>query len=76
MAVNAAEELLVGKPLDEDLIAAVARQARTAATPMDNTDFVPAWRGKMAEHYTHAALCEAAGLPVRRKAPKHGLTVV
>ena len=53
-----------------------ASHARTAATPMDNTDFMPAWRGKMAEHYTHAALCEAAGLPVRRKAPKHGLTVV
>lgn len=76
VAVGAAQELLVGKPLDEDLIAAVARQARTEATPLDNTDFVPAWRGKMAEHYTHAALCDAAGLPVRRQAPRHGLTVV
>ena len=74
--VSAAEELLVGRQPDEDLIAAVARQARRAATPMSNTDFVPAWRGKMAEHYAHAALCEAAGLPVRRQAPKHGLTVV
>ena len=76
VCVGAAQELLVGKPLDEDLIAAVARQARTEATPLDNTDFVPAWRGKMAEHYTHAALCDAAGLPVRRQAPRHGLTVV
>ncbi|MCY3730443.1 MAG: FAD binding domain-containing protein [Rhodospirillaceae bacterium] len=76
VAVSAAEELLVGKTIDEDLIAAVAHQARKDATPMSNTDFVPAWRGKMAEHYTHAALCEAAGLPVRRRAPKHGLTVV
>ena len=76
VSVSAAEELLVGKALDEDLIAAVARQARTEATPLDNTDFVPAWRGKMAEHYTHAALCDAAGLPVRRQAPRHGLTVV
>lgn len=76
VAVTAAEELLVGKTIDEDLIAAVAHQARKDATPMSNTDFVPAWRGKMAEHYTHAALCEAAGLPVRRQAPKHGLTVV
>ena len=76
VSVGAAEELLVGNPLDEDLIAAVARQARTAATPMDNTDFMPAWRGKMAEHYTYAALCDAAGLPVQRQAPKHGLTVI
>ena len=76
VSVSAAQELLVCKPLDEDLIAAVARQARTEATPLDNTDFVPAWRGKMAEHYTHAALCDAAGLPVRRQAPRHGLTVV
>ena len=76
VSVSAAEELLVGKALDEDLIAAVARQARTEATPLDNTDFVPAWRGKMAEHYTHAALCDAAGLPVRRQASRHGLTVV
>ncbi len=76
VAVSAAEELLVGKQLDEDLIAAVARRARKDATPMSNTDFMPSWRGKMAEHYTHAALCEVAGLPVRRLAPKHGLTVV
>ena len=74
--VNAAQELLAGKEPDEDLIAAVAHQARKEATPLDNTDFAPAWRGKMAEHYTHAALCEAAGLPVRRQPPKHGLTVV
>ncbi len=74
--VGDAEELLVGNVPDEDLIAQAARHARTAATPMSNTDFVPAWRGKMAEHYTHAALCEAVGLPVRRQAPRHGLTVV
>ena len=74
--VSDAEELLVGKEPTEDLIAAVAHRARKDATPMSNTDFVPAWRGKMAEHYTHAALCDAAGLPVRRQAPKHGLTVV
>ena len=76
VAVDAAGELLVGRTIDEDLIAAVAHQARKDATPMSNTDFAPAWRGKMAEHYTHAALCEAAGLPVSRQAPKHGLTVV
>ena len=76
VCVSDAEDLLVGEELTEDLIAAVAHRARKDATPMSNTDFVPAWRGKMAEHYTHAALCDAAGLPVRRQAPKHGLTVV
>lgn len=76
VCVSDLEDLLIGKELTEDLIAAVAHRARKDATPMSNTDFVPAWRGKMAEHYTHAALCDAAGLPVRRQAPKHGLTVV
>lgn len=76
VCVSDAEDLLVGEELTEDLIAAVAHRARKDATPMSNTDFVPAWRGKMAEHYTHAALCDAAGFPVRRQAPKHGLTVV
>ena len=76
VCVSDAEDLLVGEELTEDLIAAVAHRARKDATPMSNTDFVPAWRGKMAEHYTHAALCDAAGLPVRSQAPKHGLTVV
>ncbi len=76
VVVSGVEQLLVGKVLDEALIAEVAAQAHQDATPMDNTDFMPSWRGKMAEQYTHAALCEAAGLPVRRQAPKHGLTVV
>ena len=76
VSVSGVESLLVGRRLEEDVIAAVAHQAHQDATPMSNTDFLPSWRGKMAEHYTHAALCEAAGLPVRRKPPKHGLTVV
>ena len=75
MAVDV-ESLLVGKPLDEDLIREVAQRAQKVATPMDNTDFAAAWRGKMANNYTHAALNEIAGLPVRCAPPKHGLTVV
>ncbi len=70
------ESLLVGQPLNEDLIKQVAQRAQKAATPMDNTDFAAAWRGKMANNYTHAALNEIAGLPVRCAPPKHGLTVV
>lgn len=76
VAVDAAAAHLAGRKPDEDRIAAIAHAARKLATPLDNTDFAPAWRGKMVERYTHAALCEAAGLPVRRQAPKHGVTVV
>jgi len=76
VAVPDVESLLVGNPLGEDLITEIAQRARKAATPMDNTDLVPAWRGKMAEHYTRAALGEVAGLPVERHAPRHGLVVV
>jgi len=70
MAVDV-ESLLVGKPLDEELIRAVAQQAQKVATPMDNTDFAAAWRGKMTNNYTHAALNEIAGLPVRCAPPRH-----
>ncbi len=75
MAVDAAS-LLVGKPLDEELIREVAQQAKKLATPMDNTDFSATWRGKMANSYTHAALNDIAGLPVRCAQPRHGLIVV
>lgn len=75
MAVDAVS-LLVGKPLDEELIREVAQQAQKVATPMDNTDFAAAWRGKMANNYTYAALNELAGLPVRCAPPRHGLVIV
>jgi hypothetical protein len=69
-------DIAIGKTLDEQLIAEIARQAHQIAKPMDNTDFTPSWRGKMAEQYAQAALSEIAGLPVRRLSPRHGLTVV
>jgi CO/xanthine dehydrogenase FAD-binding subunit len=69
-------DIAIGKTLDEPLIAEIAHQARQIATPMDNTDFTPSWRGKMVEQYAEAALREIAGLPVRRISPHHGLTVV
>ena len=68
--------LLVGKALSEDLIIEAAHRAYKLARPMDNTDHAAAWRGKMARSYTHAALNEIAGLPVRCAPPRHGLTVV
>tara|TARA_Y100000590_G_scaffold69602_1_gene75970 strand:+ start:131 stop:1144 length:1014 start_codon:yes stop_codon:yes gene_type:complete len=66
-------ELLIGKQPTENLFAEVARSAQRDATPMDNTDFLPSWRGKMAEQYTYAALCEAIGFPVTIKSPRHGM---
>ncbi len=75
-AVEGAEQVLAGRRLDDENIAAVCRLAHRAARPMDNTDFVPAWRGKMVEKYTEAALREIAGLPVARAAPRHGLVGV
>ena len=70
------DSLLVGQTLSEALIREVAHRAQKISTPMDNTDFAAAWRGKMANSYTHAALNEIAGIPVRCAPPRHGLTVV
>jgi len=65
---------LIGKPLDEETIAAAAALARkgAGANPLGNTDFVPQWRGKMIEKYVEAVLREVAGLPRQRMAPNHG----
>lgn len=57
-----AERALEGHPLREAAIANAARLARRVATPLDNTDFDAAWRGKLVEQYTAAALRDAAGL--------------
>ena len=54
-----------------ETIRAAVRHSRRAATPLDNTDFVARWRGKMVEKYTEAALREVAGLETDRLAPKH-----
>lgn len=62
VSAGEAERSLEERPLSEDGIAAAARLARRVATPLDTTDFEPAWRGKMVEAYTEAALREAAGL--------------
>jgi 4-hydroxybenzoyl-CoA reductase subunit beta len=76
LKVDEIEELLVGNKLTVDLVDQVAHHAQKIAQPMDNTDFVASWRGKMAERYAVAALGEIAGLPVRKPLPRHGLTVV
>lgn len=52
---------LVGERLTDDTIRAAAARARTAATPMDNTDLDPRWRGQVTPVYVERTLREAAG---------------
>ena len=76
MPVAEIESILIGNKMTEDGIAEIAHAAHQIARPMDNTDFAASWRGKMTEQYVTAALCEVAGLPVKRMQPRHRLTVV
>ena len=61
-ADDAAAEL-VGRPLTADTIAAAAAKTRSAATPMDNTDLDPRWRGQVTPVYVERTLREAARIP-------------
>jgi 4-hydroxybenzoyl-CoA reductase subunit beta len=61
---SSAEEVgraLVGQRLSAESIRAAAAQARGAATPMDNTDFDPRWRGQVTPVFVERTLVEAAG---------------
>jgi len=51
-----AEEILVGRPLDEASIAEAARAAAVPSRPMDNTDFSFLWRKEMTGKWVAAAL--------------------
>jgi len=53
---------LVGERLTAESIAAAASKARSAATPMDNTDLDPRWRGQVTPVYVERTLRQAAGL--------------
>jgi 4-hydroxybenzoyl-CoA reductase subunit beta len=55
-------QALVGQRLTPETIAAAAAKARSAATPMDNTDLDPRWRGQVTPVYVERTLREAAGL--------------
>lgn len=55
-------QALIGQTLTAGTIAAAAAKARGAATPMDNTDLDPRWRGQVTPVYVERALREAAGL--------------
>ncbi|MEO8277477.1 MAG: FAD binding domain-containing protein [Thermoanaerobaculia bacterium] len=61
-SADAAAAELVGKPVSEDTIRAAAAKARSASTPMDNTDLDPRWRGQMVPVYVERTLREAAGV--------------
>ena len=58
---RAAEKMLVGEKLSEDLIEAAAQAAFKPAKPLDNTDMHHSYRKQMARVYTKQALLEAAG---------------
>lgn len=60
-AADAAAEL-TGKPLSAETIRAAAAKTRSAATPMDNTDLDPRWRGQVTPVYVERTLTEAAGI--------------
>jgi len=53
---EAAEAALAGKPLDDEAIALAAKLSQKAAKPLDNTDFLPAWRRKMVPVFVKRAL--------------------
>jgi 4-hydroxybenzoyl-CoA reductase subunit beta len=53
---DAAAAELVGKPLTDETIGAAAEKTRSAATPMDNTDLDPRWRGQVTPVYVARTL--------------------
>jgi 4-hydroxybenzoyl-CoA reductase subunit beta len=53
-----ATDKLIGQPLNDEQILAVAEAAYIKARPLDNTDFVYQWRKQMARQYTLQALRE------------------
>lgn len=54
-------QALVGERLTPETIRAAAAKARHAATPMDNTDLDPRWRGQVTPVYVERTLRQAAG---------------
>jgi 4-hydroxybenzoyl-CoA reductase subunit beta len=55
-------DALIGERPTEEAIRAAAAHARSAATPMDNTDLDPRWRGQVTPVYVERTLREAAAL--------------
>jgi 4-hydroxybenzoyl-CoA reductase subunit beta len=64
--LNAAEEILTGRVLDEDAIAEASLAAARPVRPMDNTDFSLHWRKELTKSFVSAALRDLAGEKKRR----------
>jgi 4-hydroxybenzoyl-CoA reductase subunit beta len=60
-----ASAFLVGKRLEDDVIAEASSLAARPAKPMDNTDFALGWRKKVARAFVACALREIRGDDVR-----------
>jgi len=67
--LSPASSRLVGSPLSEEIIQAVAEEASSLAKPLDNTDFSLGWRKKSARHLIQGALRELRGDDPRSLGP-------
>jgi len=56
LRLTRSEELLRGRPLDEEAIGEASEAAAGPSRPMDNTDFSFLWRKEMTRRYVAAAL--------------------
>jgi CO/xanthine dehydrogenase FAD-binding subunit len=72
VACPAAEDVLVGQRLDDDVIARAADLAFAVAKPMDNTDFELVWRKKIVRAIVTHALCELRGDDMRPVRARYG----
>jgi 4-hydroxybenzoyl-CoA reductase subunit beta len=54
--VKAAQEALIGGPLEEERMRAAAEACYVKARPLDNTDFIMNWRKQMTRTYVMRAL--------------------
>lgn len=65
MEMMEAEEILIGERLTEEVIERAADAVYKPVKALDNTDFVPLYRKKMAPVFVKRALRELIGLPIR-----------
>jgi hypothetical protein len=56
----AAQKVIAGNKLTEDVIREAAQAAYQPAKPLDNTDFAMTWRKEMARFYVSGTLRELA----------------
>jgi 4-hydroxybenzoyl-CoA reductase subunit beta len=59
----AAQKIVIGKKLTEELVQEAAGAAYPIAKPLDNTDLAMHWRKDMSRNYVAGTLRELAGLP-------------